>query len=234
MIAPWLAISAAVRPVERVERDCGELRAPERRIRRDTDRSAQRAASGSERTATRRARTTAPSPSARACAPRRRLRAVTLVDAQVQIELRGRRQFALHVLAVQLDDRDLLGPQILERGAGRGDRHEVIGAPADVSSRPATSPSAATRRAAAATCSRSRSSIGRSLSGRGRVADQTIGRPIAPRLPRALGKEADPTPKWVWMYVQSGALRPSFCRTFFTKTSTDRSFARIGRFQTRS
>ena len=62
---------------------------------------------------------------------------VAAVDAQVQVELRGGGEAAAeHAAVVQGDDGDLVGPQGGERRAGRGDRHAVAVACADVAGRP--------------------------------------------------------------------------------------------------
>ena len=144
-------------PLERVEHGLGQLGRAERRVRAPRAPRRRAAASGSGRTAARRARsdsavaigawvcTTAPAPK------RRRPR--------VQVELGGRRELALDDLPVEVDDRHLIGLELGQHRAGRRDRDVLAGARADVSRRADTSPAPASRRAAAATCSRSLSSM---------------------------------------------------------------------------
>ena len=54
--------------------------------------------------------------------------AVAPVDAKVEAELGRRQQIAVDVLAVEVDHHHLLGPQAVERGAGRRHRDELAGA----------------------------------------------------------------------------------------------------------
>ena len=57
---------------------------------------------------------------------------VAAVDAQVQVELRGGRELAVDLPAVQVHDAHLLGLELGEHGAGGRDRHLVAAPGADV------------------------------------------------------------------------------------------------------
>ncbi len=61
---------------------------------------------------------------------------VAAVDAQMQVELRCRLQVPSDESAVEIDDRDLLGVELGEGGAGRRDRDELPCALADVAGGP--------------------------------------------------------------------------------------------------
>ena len=79
---------------------------------------------------------------------------VAAVDAEVQVELGGRRELAVDLPPVQVDDAHLLGLELGEHRAGGRDRHLVPARALTLPAVPSTSPSAASRRPAAATCSR--------------------------------------------------------------------------------
>ena len=50
------------------------------------------------------------------------------VDAEVETELGRRQQITVDLVAVEVDDRHLLGPQAVERRAGGRHRDELAGA----------------------------------------------------------------------------------------------------------
>ncbi len=65
-----------------------------------------------------------------------RARLVTLVDAEMQLELGGRHQLAGHLPPIKVDHDDLLGAERLQRRSRRGDRDQVAIALGDVPRRP--------------------------------------------------------------------------------------------------
>ena len=88
-----------------------------------------------------------------------RARLVAAVDAEMQIELRRGLELARDDPPVEVHDRHLLRLEAPELSAGRGDRYAVSRRALMLPAVPMTSPSAASRRLAAATCLRSSSSV---------------------------------------------------------------------------
>ena len=120
--------------LERVEHELGQLGRAEGRVRRHAHGAAEQRASGSGRTAARRARRTARWPSARACAPPRRRRSGgrRRGAARARRWARARRRPPRRRGRTT---RHLLGLELGQHGAGGRDGDQIAGARADVPGR---------------------------------------------------------------------------------------------------